>query len=188
MKKVALIVCLMLLAGCSANYPLTTTLHLHSDRQSGGVYDQTITARLRGHDARQESAVVAYRLDQPEILLPNETEPHALLTSQLAQGLLQQGLEFKENAPIHIQLNLEHLLADVSRPKILYNATAKSHITLIVSNRGTTLSKTYKREANRESATRPTLADLEMMLNEQLSDIVSQILEDREVRDAIRRH
>lgn len=188
MKKLALIVSLVLLAGCSANYPLTTTLHLHSDSQSGEVYDHTITAVLRGHDARQESAVVAYRFGQPEILLPNETEPHALLTSQLAQGLLQQGLEFKENAPIRIQLNLEHLLADVSRPKILYNATAKSHITLIVSNRGTTLSKTYKREANRESPTRPALVDLEQMLNEQLSDIVSQILEDREVRDAIRRH
>lgn len=188
MRKLTLVAWLMLIAGCSTDYPLTTTLQLHSGSQPSGIYDHSITAVLTGHDARKESTVVAYHLDQPVILLPNEIEPHVLLTGQLAHGLLQQGLEFQKGAPIHIQLNLEHLLADVSRPGILYKATAKSHITLILTNRGTTLTKTYRREANRESATRPSVDDLEKMLNEQLNDIVDQILHDSEVRDAIRRH
>ncbi len=186
MRKLSLFACFLLFAGCSANYPLTTTLHLRGDSQPSRIYDHTITAVLTGHDARKGSEVVAYH--QPEILLPNETEPHALITGQLARGFLQQGLVFENNAPIHIQLNLEQLLADVSRPKILYDTTAKSHITMIVTNRGTTLTKIYKREANRGSATRPSVADLEQMLSEQVSDIIDQILQDGEIRDAIRRH
>lgn len=185
MKRVLFVACFLLLAGCSTNYPLTTSLQLHGDSRPSGGYDQGISAVLTGHDARKESAVVAYQLTQPPVLLPNDTEPHALITRQLAEGFMHQGLVFKSGAPIRIQLNIEELLADVRRPKILFTTTARSHITLLVTNQGSTLTKTYKREANRESATKPDLVDLEKMLNEQLSEIVGQILQDTEVRAAI---
>lgn len=187
MKKIALVACILLLAGCSAKYPLTTNLHLRVGSQSTGIYNNTITAVLKGHDARRDKAVVAYRIgDQPEILLENATEPHVLITDRLANGLLEQGLVFQNSAPVRIQINLDELLANVSRPKLLYSATARSHVTLILNNRGTTLTKTYDREANRESATRPPVQDLEAMLNEQLNEIIKQILQDDEVRTAIR--
>jgi len=187
MKKTAMVACIFLLAGCSADYPLYANLHLRAGNQPMGIYDNTTTAILSGHDARKNSAVVAYQIKgQSEILLPNETEPHVLVANQLARGFLEQGLVFENGAPVRIQLNLEELLVKVNRPKILYNATARSHITLIVTNRGTTLTKTYVREANRETATQPPVKDLEKMLNEQLTDIVKQILQDEEVRTAIR--
>ncbi len=187
MKKIVLVAFILLLAGCSTNYPLTANLHFRADSQPTGIYDNTITAVLSGHDARKNSPVVAYQINgQSEILLPNETEPHILIADQLARGFLEQGLVFENGAPVRIQLNLEKLLAKVNRPKILYNATAMSHITLIVTNRGTTLTKTYDRESNRESATQPPVKDLEKMLDDQLTDIVKQILQDEEVRAAIR--
>ena len=189
MKQIAIVACIVLLAGCSANYPLNTNLQLHTDSQPMGIYNNSITATMSGHDARKNSAVVAYQVQgQSEILLPNETEPHILIANQLAKGFVEQGLVFENGAPVRIQLNLEELLVKVNRPKLLYNATARSHITLIVTNRGTTLTKTYVREANRESATRPPVQDLEKMLDEQLTDIVKQILQDEEVRIAIRTH
>ncbi len=186
MKKTAIIACILLLAGCSTKQPLTTNLQLRTGSQLTGIYNNTMTVVLKGHDARKNSAVVAYLIEgKAQILLPNKTEPHILVTNQLARGLLEQGLVFENGAPIRLQLDLDELLARVSRPKILYNATARSHVTLTLTNRGTTLTKTYDREANRESARRPPIQDLEKMLNEQLSDIVKQILQDEELRTAI---
>ncbi len=188
MQKLTIIAAILLLAGCSAKYPLNANLHLHIGSQLTGLYNNTQTAVLKGHDARKERAVVAYQFQgQPAVLLPNKTEPHVLITDQLALGLLEQGLVFENGAPVRIQLNLDELLAKVNRPKILYRASARSHVTLILTNRGTTLTKTYDREATRESATRPPVQDLEKMLSDQLSDIVRQILLDEEVRNAIRK-
>ena len=186
MKKIAIITYILLLAGCSAKYPLTTNLHLRTGSQPTGIYNNTITAALKGHDARRERTVVAYQMDQPPILLENATEPHVLITDRLANGFLEQGLVFENGAPVRIQINLDELLVNVTRPKLLYSATARSHVTLTLNNRGTTLTKIYDREANRESATRPPVQDLEAMLNDQLNDIVKQILQDDEVRSAIR--
>ena len=187
MKKIAIVTCILLLAGCSEKYPLTTNLHLRTGSQPTGIYNNSTIAVLKGHDARRERTVVAYRIkDQPEILLENATEPHVLITDRLANGFLEQGLVFENGAPVRIQINLDELLVNVSRPKLLYSATARSHVTLTINNRGTTLTKTYDREANRESATRPPVQDLEAMLNEQLNEIVKQILQDDEVRSAIR--
>lgn len=188
MKRIALIVWIVLVAGCSAKYPLTANLNLGVSSQPTGIYTPTLAAVLKGHDARKESAVVAYRIQgQPAILLPNETAPHALITDHLARGFTEQGLAFENGAPVRIQVNLDELLANVSRPKLLYSSTIKSHVTLTLTNRGTTLTKSYNREANRQSATRPPVQELEKILNDQLIDIIGQILQDEEVRVTIRR-
>ena len=54
-------------------------------------------------------------------------------------------------------------------------------------NRGTVFTRTFKREAYNDSATRPDLPDLEKMLNTQLADIGRQILQDEEIRQLIGR-
>lgn len=176
----------MLLTGCGAQYPLTTNLSLEVSRQPAGIYHGDTTATLQGHDTRKDSAVVAYQLKgDPEIRIPNETEPHALVTNLLARGLIEQGLVFEGGAPVRIQLNLDELMASVTRPKFLYSTKARSHLNLTITNREITLTKAYDRETNRDSATRPPVQDLEKMLNDQLTDIVKQILQDEEVRTAI---
>jgi uncharacterized lipoprotein len=186
MKRIALFICALLLAGCSAQYPITTALRLQVDRQSTAMYDPDTTAALKGHDARQETAVVIYRLKgKSEVQIPNETPPHALVTNQLAAGLQAQGLVFAGGSPVRIQLDLNELVATVTRPKLLYSATARSYVTLTIKNRKISLSKTFDRETTRDTATKPPVHELEKMLNDQLTDIVNQILQDPEIRAAI---
>ncbi len=48
-----------------------------------------------------------------------------------------------------------------------------------------TLTKTYDREANNESVTRPPVQDLEKLSNDQLTEIVNQILQDEKVQAII---
>ena len=185
-KKIAILAFAFLLTGCSAKYPMNTNLSLQVSSQTSGIYNNDISAALKGHDARPDSAVVVYQLkDQPEIRIPNQTAPHILVTEQLANGLQDQGLLFKNASPVRIQLDLNELLVLVTRPKFLYSAKAKSHLTLTIKNEKITLTKTYDREANNDSATRPPVHELEKLLNDQLTNIVNQILQDEEVQATI---
>ena len=176
----------MLFSGCSAKYPQNTNLALQINSQTGGIYSNGISATLKGHDARRDTAVVVYQLKgKPEMRIPNQTPPHLIVTEQLANGLQKQGLVFKNSSPVRIQLDLNELLVLVTRPKILYSTKAKSHLTLTIRNETITLTKTYDREANNNSATRPPVHELEKLLNDQLTDIINQILQDEEVQDTI---
>jgi uncharacterized lipoprotein len=186
-KKILLLFLAIFLTGCGVQYPLTTKLDLQHGMQPTRIYfGNTLSATLKGHDARTESAVVIYRQKgKPAVELPNETAPHVLITERLAAGLQEQGLSFQRAAPIRIQLDLNELVATVSRTKILYSITAKSRLVLTIKNSDITLTKTYSREANRDAATRPAVQDLEKLLNSQLTDIVNQILQDAEIQDTI---
>jgi uncharacterized lipoprotein len=186
MKNIFLLAFAVLFTGCSAQYPLTTNLKLQVDRQPPGIYSDSTSAFLKGHDARKDSAIVIYQLKgKPEIEIPNQNAPHIVITQQLAVGLLEQGLIFESASPVRIRLDINELVARVTRPNVLYNTTARSNLTLIIHNKEISLTKTYDRQANRESATRPSVQDLENMLDEQLSNIINQILHDEEARTAI---
>lgn len=186
MKKIAILVFALLFSGCSAKYPPETNLKLQISSLTTVIYSNESSAALIGHDARQDTAVVVYQLTgKPEIRIANKTAPHVLITERLAAELQKQGLLFKRASPVRIQLDLNELLVSVTRPKILYSAKAKSHLTLTIKNKKITLTKTYDREANNDSVTRPTVLDLEKLLNSQLTEIVNQILKDKEVQGAI---
>jgi uncharacterized lipoprotein len=176
----------LLLAGCSANYPITSDLTLVVSSQPTGIYRDGTTAALTGHDARANSAVIIYRLKgEPEIEIPNQTAVHLVVTEQLADGLKEQGVVFASASPVRIRLDIKELLVTVTRPQLLYRATAKSHLSLTIKNKGMSLTRTYNREANRESVTKPPVKDLEAMVNDQLSNIIEQILQDEEIRTTI---
>ena len=186
MNKHLLLLFALLLAGCSAKYPTATNLSLPVSRQPADMFREGTSAFLAGHDARTNSAVAIYQLKgEPLIEIPNRIAPHILVTEQLAGGLKEQGLVFASDSPVRIRLDINELLVTVTRPQLLYRATASSRLTLTVKNQGMSLTKTFDREANRESVTRPPVADLEQMVNGQLTDIINQILQDEEIRATI---
>lgn len=186
MKKYLLLLLTLLLAGCSTKYPLTTDLTLVVSSQPTDIYRDGTSAALTGHDARANSAVIIYQLKgEPEIEIPNQTAPHIVVTEQLASGLKEQGVVFASASPVRIRLDIKELLVTVTRPQLLYRATAKSHLSLTIKNKGMSLARTYNREANRESVTKPPIVELEAMLNDQLNDIIEQILQDEEIRATI---
>jgi uncharacterized lipoprotein len=186
MKNIFLLAFAVLFTGCSAQYPLTTNLKLQVNSQSPGIYSNATSAFLKGHDARKNPAIAVYRLkDKPEIEIPNQNAPHIVITQQLAIGLMEQGLVFESSSPVRIRLDINELVASVTRPNVLYNTTAKSNLTLTIHNKEISLTKTYDRQANSESATHPKVLDIEKILAEQLSDIVNQILHDEEIQTAI---
>jgi uncharacterized lipoprotein YajG len=67
-----------------------------------------------------------------------------------------------------------------------YNSEAVSQITLEVTTSKASLKKKFTRNNSQESASRPDIAEIEKMLNDQLSSIVNQILTDKEIIELIR--
>jgi len=186
MKKIILLACFLLVTGCGAKYPESTNINLELPTQSSSVYTDS-TASVRGHDARETPEIVVFKVKKkPVVTVSNIRSPHIVITERIAGGLGEQGLQFEKDSPVHILIEINKLLVSVSKPKLLYNSQAVSHVTLKVSNRETSLTRKYKREANHESVSRPKIDEIEKMLNDQLSNIVSQILSDTELREMIK--
>lgn len=185
MKKIVLLACVLLFSGCGLNYPVTANLNLQVQPQSVAVYTDS-TAFVSGHDARDHQEIVFFKVKkEPVVKVPNRSPPHIVIAERLAGGLREQGLKFESNSPVRILLELNQLLVTVTKAKMLYNSEAVSQVTLRVTNHDTFLTRKYKRQANRESVSRPKIDEIEDMLNDQLSNIVNQILVDGELREMI---
>ena len=186
MKKIIFLVCFLILTGC-AKQPVIANLNLRLGDQTMGGYSADSSAVIIGQDTRKSSDVVIYLSDNPPTGLANMVAVQELISARITDGFRNQGLGIAASSPVQLKFNIKELGVKVSRPKMLYMAEAKTFITLTVENRGTVFTKTYTREANRESATRPDLPELEEMLNGQMSGIVQQMLQDEEVRQLVAR-
>lgn len=188
MKKITLLLAgLMLLAGC-AKQPVIANLNPHIGEQTAGIYASPQSAAVTAKDSRKIKDVVVYLTDDPQTSLANVISVQDVVADRLREGLRSQGLRVEPNSPVKVKLEIDELQVRVSRPKVLYSADGKTYMTLTVENKkGAVLTKSYKREASKESATRPDLPKLEEMLNSHIAEIIQQILQDVEVRNIIGR-
>ncbi len=187
MKKLLLILIAVMLCSC-AKSPHKTNLNPELAEQPVGVYPPGILVTIDGRDNRKAKQVVVFSFKNDPATLLNQVAPHVLIAERMADGLSQQGLLRAGQAPVMVTIAVEELLVKVGKTKsgLLYESDARSRIKLTINNRGTVLTKDYKRQESRETATKPSVADLEKMLNAQLSDVIQRILEDGSVREAIR--
>lgn len=185
MKHIVLLLSVFLFTGCGVKYPETASLTLLLPGQPAKMYVNS-TVFVHGHDVRENPEVIIYKVKkEPNVKVPNLTSPLIVITEGLTDGLREQGLRFATNSAVRLELELNQLLATVTKPKTLYNFEAVSRITLKASDGTGTLTKKYNRQGDRTSVSRPKIAEIEKMLNEQLSDIVTQILLDMELRELI---
>lgn len=186
MRPILLVLSVLLLSGCAASLPFDVQLDLSVRPQPAGVFPTIIAAKLESMDKRDYREVIVYQIkSDPAVRILARTAPQTVLADRLVTGFREQGLVFVQEAPVRFVLEVEQLLATVDRPSLLYEAKAVSAVALTVHNAGNSLAKRYTKESTRSSATRPKPAELEAMLSEQLSSMVEQILEDRDIRKVI---
>lgn len=185
MNKIVLLICAILLTGCGVKYPKTANLDLLVPAQSSAMYSNT-TVFVHGHDARKTPEIIVYKVEKKSVVkVPNVNPPLKVIADRLTGGLREQGLLFETNSPACIVLELNRLLVTVTQPKAHYNFEAVSQITLKATNGKKSLTKKYNRQEERKSVFRPKITEMENMLNDQLSDIVTQILSDKEFQELI---
>lgn len=175
---------LILVAGC-AKQPVIANLNPRIGDQPAGIFVPGTSVAVSGQDSRKIQEVVVFLNDQPPTGLANVSAATDLLSARLATGLRDQGLTIDPSSPVRLKFVINDLVVQVSRQKLLYRADAQSYLTVNVENRGTVITRIFKRESFNESATRPGLPDLEAMLNGQLSDILQMILKDEEIRQLL---
>ena len=86
---------------------------------------------------------------------------------------------------MRIELELNQLLAMVSKPKRLYKTNVVSQITMKAKHGENSITKRYTRKNDQESFLRPKVIAIENILNDQLSDIAMTILTDKDLRELI---
>jgi uncharacterized lipoprotein len=185
MKRVFVFaIILLLLAGCAPQYPLNANLNPRIPSQGGEIYRAGTTASIQAIDSRKNPEVLVYLPgNDPAVGITNLSPPHILISERLAGGLRQQGLLIESSSQMSILVDINELVATVIRPKVLYMTKATSSIQLVLRNNGETLTKNYNLVSNRESLTKPKVNELEELLNIQISDIVDQILSDKNIRN-----
>lgn len=187
MKKLMLLASALLFVGCAASWPQKANLNPVVDDQLDGLYQPGVDVSVNGQDERGGSQIIKIALpDTPVTLIPNQVSPQIMLAERLQTGFQQQGLARGNQSNININITIEELQATLTKPNVMFNANAKSRIKLTVTNNGNILNKEYNRASSQESVTRPDIHDLEVLLNEQLSEIMSQALSDNQIRGAIK--
>ncbi len=187
MKKLMLLLSVLLFVGCAASWPQKANLNPVVDDQLDGLYQPGVDVSVDGQDERAGSQIIKIALpDTPVTLIPNQVSPHVMLAERLQDGFQQQGLARGSQSNINIGVVVEELQATLTKPGVMFNANAKSRIKLTVSNNGNILTKEYNRASSQDSITRPDIHDLEVLLNEQLSEIMAQSLSDNQIRGAIK--
>jgi Uncharacterized lipoprotein len=186
MKKLMLLLSVLLFVGCAASGH-KANLNPVVDDQLDGLYQPGVDVSVDGQDERAGSQIIKIALpDTPVTLIPNQVSPHVMLAERLQDGFQQQGLARGSQSNINIGVVVEELQATLTKPGVMFNANAKSRIKLTVSNNGNILTKEYNRASSQDSVTRPDIHDLEVLLNEQLSEIMAQALSDNQIRGAIK--
>lgn len=183
MNKIVVTICLFLLTSCAVKYPETANINLQIPDQSAQIYNN-LTVFVQGKDLRENPEIVFYRVKkEPAVKVPNLSSPLVVITERLTGGLREQGLQFENDSPVRIDLELDQLLVTVTKPKKMYSIDAVSQITLNAIHGKKSLTKKFNRQADRKSVSLPKIEEIENMLNDQLSEIVMQILSDMELRE-----
>ena len=185
MNKLVLLLCILFLSGCGVKYPETANLNLEVTSQPETVYTDSF-ASIKGLDARERPEVIVYQLkNEPVVWVSSPTPPITIITEELKSGFRNQGIIIDRDGPVRIDLELNQLLVTLTKPKRLYNAEAVSKVTLNARYGKNSITKEYIRQNSEESVRLPKVDQLETMLNEQLSDLVTTILADKNVRELI---
>lgn len=187
MKKVMYVLIVLLLVGCGPKYPEYANLNLQVTPQSGQVYGNEASVSITSRDKRDNPEVIVYQLTEgASVRITNLNPPHILVSERMAIGLREQGIMVQSSSPTTLLLEIEELQATVTKPAYLYVTEAQSSIALTVKNQETGMTKNFSRQSTRKSVTRPEIAKLEELLNEQLSAIVNQTLRDPDIQKLLR--
>ena len=184
--RTLLIVTILFLAGCSspgyrhANVDFIPTTAMQAN------YDASQTSTFKVEDKRSSKEVIRY-LSGKSSPLNIDAEPPLtiILEDRLGAGFRQQGLNISRASAVHIVVSIGKLHAVVVKNKGLNQVTAHTEISLLVDTPKNSLTKNYKRSADKSSLTSPAVTDIEQMLREQLLEISELILADKEIQDTI---
>lgn len=174
------------LTACASYYPVAVDVQPTVDAQGGVYRGQAVS--LSSQDKRKNDYIIQIEQNnKAPVVVGASNNIKVQMEQALAQGFSNQGAFIEQGSPTQIQLELEEVLVRVIRGHISYDVVQQLRMQLVLKRDGRTITKQYRRSAQAEFPGRlhPELDKVKDAVNEQLSLMLKDMLNDRDVQQFI---
>jgi uncharacterized lipoprotein len=187
MKRLLSALFAIALAGCANTWPETASLNPQINDQPDNVYNGQATISVDSQDSRIGSQIIRVKIkNEPEVLIPNNVSPGTLFADRLMKGFRAQGATISSQGDTHLTVIIEQIQDEITRPGLAYKSRVAMTVKLKAERNGRIITKEYRKSAMKESATQPDIGDIELLMNEHISDLLNQMLGDSQMRTFIK--
>ncbi|TRX55789.1 hypothetical protein FNN08_09185 [Thalassomonas sp. M1454] len=184
-NKVFFICSIFLITAC-ANEPTAIKLQPQVVNNQSKVY-QSQAATIAVADKRNSVHLVEVLTNNEESKLIKSTAPlKSVLNTQFRKELASQGLQFKKDAPVALQFNVERARTYINQDVFDYRANTIIKLKVNVENPKQTLSKTFTLRATSRGPLTADIEEIQQDFNTQLAKIIVQVLEDEQLQNFIK--
>lgn len=180
---------LILLTACAnkpTNVVIAPDLSITNSTQSQNQY-QNKQASIAVTDMRSAQHVVQIlRKDEAAEIYSSQQPLNSIIKQTLTSEFKKQGLEVKDQASNTIEIIIENSLISVQQEMMKYQVNNELVIRVKVNNGKETLSNTFKVRGKSEGPLRADIAVLERDFNQQLSTLLSQIINNVEIKSFVK--
>lgn len=174
------------LTACASYYPIAVDVQPQAEAKGGLYRGQALS--LSSQDNRKNDYIIQIEQNnKAPVVIGASNNIKVQMEQALAQGLSDQGAVTEQGAATQVQLELEDVLVRVIRGHISYDVVQQIRMQLVLKRDGRTITKQYRRSAQAEFPGRlhPELDKVKAALNEQLSLMIKDMLNDRDVQQFI---
>lgn len=143
---------------------------------------------IGSQDLRTERYLIAIsKGDDVATLINESSSTRALIEKTLQAHWAKQGLQFtnKSTNEYQIDIQLLKLLAEVEQSTMSHETDINLIIKVQLKSSKTTFSKTFRSHYEEKAPFSASVKDLSELLNTQLSQLLDQIVQDRELNDKL---
>ena len=178
----------LLLAGCaSSSNTLNVTPKIVLPTQDPTL--QGVTISINGADQRKDQALAKVNRDSRLVTLTPSRDLRFLLQEVLEKQMGARGYMIGPNAPVDLQIVMNHLYADVTEGNLRYSITTKADISIIaVAKNGNKQVKNYRSTYNVQGAFNATNDKITNAVNTVLGDVIADMAQDTSVNDFIKQN
>lgn len=180
--QASLIMSAILLMGCSIS---PTSVQLEPDlwaKQTGQTLQSQLTWQLSSQDQRTAHYLIEIIEGNNAARLINESQSSRLIIEKaLQQQWIKKGLAIQANGANSIDIQLIRLLVNVEQNSVTYNSNSQIVIAVKLQSEGKAFSKTFKSRFSKEGVLTADVKAVSERLNDQLSQLLYEILQDAEL-------
>lgn len=185
--RTILIISAVLLMACSAS-PSSVQMQPEVSVKQTEQLQGDLTWRIGSQDQRIAHYLIEIVNGDNAARLINESRNSRAITEQVLQNQwIKQGLVIQADSPNIIDIQLIKLLAEVEQNSLSYKLDSNIIITVKLYADNKIFSKTFKSRFAKEGAFTADVKKVSEQLNDQLSQLLNEILQDSELNDKLQK-
>lgn len=167
------------LAGCAAK---PNTFNVNTTLPELSLQYRDLEASYLARDIRPANYLVAiHRVGEPANLINNQYKLSTLIGEQLKLGWQTQGVNFVEQSPLQVMLDIQVARIDIQQDAFEYEAESALTLLVTIDNNGDKLTKQFRSSSSLQGTLSPDMPLLEEKFALQVNTLLSEILHDPQV-------